>query len=761
MADMSSLNPYELNDDEVAEGLVEAYIKLDQIRNGEIDHEKHLQRLRLKNLQDFLRTKEEQIKAQLDKEAQAEVRRLEAEFAVEENIRRKKESLRKQLIQQKQKEHEADGMSSELSEEELDAIEAQLEAHKEINKLIEDRVKNTEKIIKLSEEAAKKEEKKKKRKKGQELTASAFDEIFGKKEGSGGWSERISAIKNFAVNPETGATDAKFGVAKAFNMAKTAALDYGKKIMTTADEIGKHKSSIDTRLYGSKADLGFLDGGSYFENASRKFTSIAGASPFILQADLMASLEKLVGTGISQNVQQRAFLDTVTNKIATTFDVTDGTLLKLVRVQQADTTAARLGMESALNSLLNEMYETTEYLQSLADTVRGNIYEAQALMGAKEATEFEFQVQKWLGSMNSVGMSDQAITSLSTALGQLAAGEIEAVTNGGTGNLLVMAANAAGLPISDILDKGLTAETTNELLNAAVEYLGTIAKQSDSKVIQQQLAGVFGMKASDLKAIVNLQKDDTISNLAGTSKSYGDMMTELENRLGTMYQRISMGEMITNVWSNMEYSMAGGMARSPASYLAFKMGGMLRDMTGGIAIPALSYMGTGFDLETTVADLIQVAAISGPVMMGLGSAIAGLGNSFSGKNMLKTLGINSNLSVVNRGLYSGAGTNTLGELTSEQGSVLSNGSVTDITQSTEAEAAGTAEQKLQEGMEEQQYDATNQDIVDAIGENTDQISGLSDSVDQLSNIMATGLGIGVGGITPATGAGNNKNFSSF
>ena len=255
------------------------------------------------------------------------------------------------------------------------------------------------------------------------------------------------------------------------------------------------------------------------------------------------------------------------------------------------------------------MYETTEYLQSLADTVRGNIYEAQALMGAKEATEFEFQVQKWLGSMNSVGMSDQAITSLSTALGQLAAGEIEAVTNGGTGNLLVMAANAAGLPISDILDKGLTAETTNELLNAAVEYLGTIAKQSDSKVIQQQLAGVFGMKASDLKAIVNLQKDDTIDNLAGTTKSYGDMMKRTESRLGTMYQRISMGEMITNVWSNMEYSMAGGMARSPASYLAFKMGGMLRDMTGGIAIPALSYMGTGFDLETTVADLIQVEKI--------------------------------------------------------------------------------------------------------------------------------------------------------
>jgi hypothetical protein len=69
-------------------------------------------------------------------------------------------------------------------------------------------------------------------------------------------------------------------------------------------------------------------------------------------------------------------------------------LLKLVRIQQADTTAARLGMESALTSFLNEMYETTEYMQGIASDIRAQIYEASALMGAKEATEFEFQVQK-------------------------------------------------------------------------------------------------------------------------------------------------------------------------------------------------------------------------------------------------------------------------------------------------------------------------------------------------------------------------------
>lgn len=101
-----------------------------------------------------------------------------------------------------------------------------------------------------------------------------------------------------------------------------------------------------------------------------------------------------MGKGITHNVEQRAFLETIKEKIATTFDAADGTLLKLVRIQQADTTAARLGMESALTAFLNEMYETTEYMQQMADTVRQNIYEASALMGAKEATAFEFQVQK-------------------------------------------------------------------------------------------------------------------------------------------------------------------------------------------------------------------------------------------------------------------------------------------------------------------------------------------------------------------------------
>ena len=123
-------------------------------------------------------------------------------------------------------------------------------------------------------------------------------------------------------------------------------------------------------------------------------TQNVGVSPFVQQKDVVEKLKSLVGQGISFNVEQRAFLETIKDKIADTFEAADASLVKLVRIQQADSTAARLGMESALTSFLNNMYETTEYMEQAANSIRANIYEASALMEAEKATEFEYQVQK-------------------------------------------------------------------------------------------------------------------------------------------------------------------------------------------------------------------------------------------------------------------------------------------------------------------------------------------------------------------------------
>jgi hypothetical protein len=66
----------------------------------------------------------------------------------------------------------------------------------------------------------------------------------------------------------------------------------------------------------------------------------------------------------------------------------------MVRIQQEDTTAGRLGMESALTSFLNNMYETTEYMSNIASSIKSSLEESMALMTGKDAVEFEYQVQK-------------------------------------------------------------------------------------------------------------------------------------------------------------------------------------------------------------------------------------------------------------------------------------------------------------------------------------------------------------------------------
>ena len=127
---------------------------------------------------------------------------------------------------------------------------------------------------------------------------------------------------------------------------------------------------------------------------SSDITKAIGGSTLVKKSDVVTNLKTLVSKGIAYNVEQRAFLMTIKDGIADTFNAEDATLTKLVRIQQQDTTASRLGMESALTSFLNSMYETSEYMQSAAEEIRSNLYEAEALMGANSATEFEYEVQK-------------------------------------------------------------------------------------------------------------------------------------------------------------------------------------------------------------------------------------------------------------------------------------------------------------------------------------------------------------------------------
>lgn len=409
----------------------------------------------------------------------------------------------------------------------------------------------------------------------------------------------------------------------------------------------------------------------------------------------MTNLKTLVGQGIAFDVEQRAFLQTISDKIATTFNATDSTLLKLVRIQQADTTAARLGMESALTSFLNSMYETTEYMQSAAAEIRQNIYEASALMGATQGVAFEYQVQKWMGSLYSVGFNNTS--GLSSALGKLAAGDISGVTNGGMGNLLIMAANRANLSIAEILADGLDESNTNKLMQAMVEYLGDIYSETkNSRVVAQQYAGVFGLTASDLKAAANLY--GSTADIGKSSLDYGGMIGRLQSMAGSMGSRMSIGGMMNNVIDNLKYSIAGAMANNPVLYATYTIADMLDSAAGGLPINIPQYLGTGFGSAIKVADIMRVATVGGGMLQGLGTMFSGLAKNGGMFNMLGAYGIDNSVNVLSRG--SGTGLAAISGASTSEGGFIGNSSSSDVQQKMLSDTKDDMNSQVAEASEE-------------------------------------------------------------
>jgi len=511
------------------------------------------------------------------------------------------------------------------------------------------------------------------------------------------WEDRKQALKDL-THDEAG----DFDSGKAISAAIYAVSDMAKQLEKKIDDIASYKSAIDTRLQGSSNER---FAGSYWDQLTRDMTAVGAINPFYKQETFANNMKDLVNRGISFDLKQRAFLMTIQDKIATTFDVADGTLLRLIRIQQEDSTAGRLGMESALNTFLNNMYENTEYLSQVADSVRSSLEEMQSLMSGAEATEVEYQVQKWLGSLYSVGMSQNAVSGISDALGKIAAGQIEGLTNGGAGNLLIMAANDAGLSIADILTKGIDATDTNKLLQASVNYLAELAESAkDNKVVQQQLADVFGVRASDLRAATNLVLPGSINSVYGNSLTYENMLSQLTSMAGSMGSRTSMAEMMTNFWENGQYTLAGSMASNPVSYFIYKMAKVVDDAAGGIDLPFLNVMGFGVDLNTTVSDLMRVAAVGTGILGSLGPLVSGLGNSFSGRAMLNQLGIGSGsgLTVTPRGDGGGLLGSTGGGSASTSGSgyMAGNASGSDVKDSTIQESEDSKKKQMIEAKEE-------------------------------------------------------------
>lgn len=407
---------------------------------------------------------------------------------------------------------------------------------------------------------------------------------------------------------------------------------------STIQTYGNYQAKINTRLQGSgRTWNGLLGAGFGIGGIESNLKNLIGINPYIKLQAVMDNVVKATEAGIANNIEQRAFLATISENIASTFNAFDSNLLRVIRLQQKDTTASRLGMEAGITAFLNNYFADNSYLNSAFDTVSQNLVEAISQLGAEEAVGVEYQIQKWLGSLYSVGFSESAVGSISQALGYLGSGDISSLSgNSALQNLLVMSMNKANLSYSDILADGLDSSSVNTLMKSMVQYLQEIA-QSDNNIVKSQLAQVFGMSISDIKAATNLAS--SLKAISDSSMNYGDSMKELYYQMSAITSRMSVAGMLQNLYDNVTYSMGTSIASNPATYALWQITSAIEDLTGGINLPTVSVMGSSVDLNTTVTNLMRAGIVGASTLGSIGSIISGLSSSVIPASMLLKLGI--------------------------------------------------------------------------------------------------------------------------
>jgi len=496
--------------------------------------------------------------------------------------------------------------------------------------------------------------------------------------------------------------------AQALNAAVDAA---DASIKEAVELLSEYKGKVSARLQGSESSWDSL-----------AEIATATTSGYYKNKTLMQNLISLTEQGITYNIEQRAFLQTVSEKIADTFDAANGTLTRLIKIQQADSTSTRLGLEAALTKYFNSTFSDNSYLSdNINESVNAALLGTLSSMSREAGVEFEYIVQKWLGSLYSVGVSEDTITKIAAGLEYLGTGQVESLTSDTElQTLFGLAANNAGLSYEELVQSNLSIDNTNKLLKSIVEILNKANSESNN-VLRATWANLYGVSVADLNAVQNLSSS-SISNIYSNFLNYGALNGELKNQLTTgIAGRTSMQEYVANVIENYKYNIGLETASSPLSYIMYQLFDLLDATVEGIRLPAAF----GFDLNTSVADLGKLATVLGSTLGDIGklaNAVGDYDQGIQGDALAKLLAIPESLSIKTSGSGFSLDANSTARKT-----YVATGSSSDVENSLiqQGSASGAETSKVSNsGFEEQQedtlykvgeYDANNYLMVNLAG----------------------------------------------
>ena len=471
--------------------------------------------------------------------------------------------------------------------------------------------KSLQDIFKLKIEQAKEESKQLKEQAAKRIADIQNDEKLSE--------EEKKAEINKVKREEIWEASQKQMLANFENQVASIMTDALKQIDSAINTYAGTQGSVNAALQGSTKN---------WENISERVMSQIGMSPFVLQEEVLKNVAKMAKDGIIYNVEQRAFIETIKDNILTSFNTNSDSLLRLIKLQQEDTTAMRLGLASTIRTSLNAEFNDSTYMKNLYDTISGAILEANSLMPADESAEFEFAVQSWLSALSSVGVSNEFVSNLAKGINYLATGDVAGLSgNNALQSLFAMGASRAegNKSFADMLTVGLDASDINNLMPSVIKYLQSIANSTDNLVVKSAYGNIFGFSQSDLVAISNLTSQD-IDRLSKATLSAKDALKAAESQVNSIYKRIPAGEWMNNLYKNMMFSTGVSLADSPGLYAAWLVNNAVEELTGGLNVPTIGVLGNMFDLEANLNSVIKFGLIGAGLMSNIPQILSAMSN---------------------------------------------------------------------------------------------------------------------------------------
>ena len=321
-----------------------------------------------------------------------------------------------------------------------------------------------------------------------------------------------------------------------------------------------------------------LEGSAYsWDSITADVDSSIGISRLVNQTDYLRQIADLSNSGLINDIEQRALLETIKDRTLTSFNVRDAALTRLIRLGEQDS-IHQFGVELQLKRLLNKkIFGDASYLQGLFDSVTGAIMDA-GVSAKSDITNFSSTVQTYLGAMYASGVSDSVVSAIAKGINALGSGNVQALAQDESiQRLFLLSMDRINMNYADVLQQGLSSDDTSKLLASVITYLSKIADNTeDNLVLKSSYSNLFNLSLADMQAIQNTKKKlSTISSsIINKDEARNLTVGAVKNIVS---QNTLASQQIDNAFANLSYLYGSNIADNSSLYSTYRAADYIYD----------------------------------------------------------------------------------------------------------------------------------------------------------------------------------------